>query len=326
MAFIAIGGVTRTASDDRPPGSRTEATATASRPGLVHGVAQDRRDAGPARRRAGASGPGHRPQEVRRPDHLDPHAPRGVRRDSGQGDRPPRRPGEARCLGELRARRHEGSVRLASRLGDWQPTVPARARGTSHEQLPPGQAGPDGVYANGNAQRRLVLPPRRSPGHRPSRATPFPVSPRRGDRDRLEVQDLRARGHHGPRRPPPPRSTRTRFNACWTMSHSDGVENTYEWPQTYGCDQPKCEETVEYQYDTYWIRDEADEATLASIKANGMTGPESDELARAARLLQQGRLGCRALPARQDRGHSERHRRSGRLRRRPVRHDHRGRH
>ncbi len=65
-------------------------------------------------------------------------------------------------------------------------------------------------------------------------------------------------------------------NACWTMSHTDGVEGTYEWPQTYGCVPPKCGETVEYQYDTYWIRDAADEATLASIKAHGMTGPESD--------------------------------------------------
>src|SRR6478735_2698952 len=66
-------------------------------------------------------------------------------------------------------------------------------------------------------------------------------------------------------------------DACWTMSHTDGIENTYQFPQTYGCDyEPKCEETVEFQYDTYWIRDEADEAHFEEIKANGLDSPADD--------------------------------------------------
>jgi hypothetical protein len=53
---------------------------------------------------------------------------------------------------------------------------------------------------------------------------------------------------------------------CWTMEHSDGVENTYEFPQTRGCDtQPPCESSLEFQHDTYWIRDEADENYLANL-------------------------------------------------------------
>jgi hypothetical protein len=50
------------------------------------------------------------------------------------------------------------------------------------------------------------------------------------------------------------------------MQNSDGVENTYQFPQIRGCTtEPKCEELVEFQYDTYWIRDKADEDYLAGL-------------------------------------------------------------
>lgn len=55
-------------------------------------------------------------------------------------------------------------------------------------------------------------------------------------------------------------------DVCWTMDNPDGVEGTYEFPQTRGCDTaPKCEGLVERQYDTYWIRDADDEAYLAGL-------------------------------------------------------------
>jgi hypothetical protein len=62
-------------------------------------------------------------------------------------------------------------------------------------------------------------------------------------------------------------------DACWTMASTDEVEGTYQFPQTYGCLPPKCEEVVEYQYDTYTIRDEQDEALLADLIANGLDAP-----------------------------------------------------
>lgn len=65
-------------------------------------------------------------------------------------------------------------------------------------------------------------------------------------------------------------------DACWTMSNTDGIENTYQFPQTYGCVPPKCEETIEQQHDTYWIRDKEDEATLEKIKAEGLDSPADD--------------------------------------------------
>lgn len=54
-------------------------------------------------------------------------------------------------------------------------------------------------------------------------------------------------------------------DVCWTMDNSDGVVGTFEFPQTRGCQPPACEETVEYQHDTYWIRDLADEEYLAGL-------------------------------------------------------------
>jgi hypothetical protein len=61
-------------------------------------------------------------------------------------------------------------------------------------------------------------------------------------------------GYVGPQGPTFPHEA----EVCWTMSHSDGVENTYQFPQTRGCQPPACGETVEQQRDTYWIRDEGD--------------------------------------------------------------------
>lgn len=63
-------------------------------------------------------------------------------------------------------------------------------------------------------------------------------------------------------------------DVCWTMSHTDGVEGTYQWPQTRGCQPPACEETVEQQHDTYWIRDRDDEAYLAGL--TGLNSPADD--------------------------------------------------
>lgn len=59
-------------------------------------------------------------------------------------------------------------------------------------------------------------------------------------------------------------------DACWLMTNSDGVEGTYEWPQTrvYGHDcgaVPACGEVAEYQHDTYWIRDKDDKHYLKNL-------------------------------------------------------------
>lgn len=67
------------------------------------------------------------------------------------------------------------------------------------------------------------------------------------------------------RTPPPEEFTPYEVDVCWTMLNSDGVEGTYEFPQVRGCEPPACEETVEYQYDTYWIRDADDKAYLAQL-------------------------------------------------------------
>jgi LPXTG-motif cell wall-anchored protein len=77
----------------------------------------------------------------------------------------------------------------------------------------------------------------------------------------------------------PPSKYPYEVNACWKMLASDGVEGTYEWPQVYvgtACDlAPKCE-TVEYQFDVYWIRDESDEALLEQLKKDGLAANSSD--------------------------------------------------
>ncbi|GAA3510199.1 hypothetical protein GCM10022234_00530 [Aeromicrobium panaciterrae] len=68
-------------------------------------------------------------------------------------------------------------------------------------------------------------------------------------------------------------------DACWQMATSDGVEGTYEWPQTrvYGEEcgaTPACGETVEFQHDTYWIRDKEDKQYLKHLKV--LNSPADD--------------------------------------------------
>jgi hypothetical protein len=65
--------------------------------------------------------------------------------------------------------------------------------------------------------------------------------------------------------PPPPSEYPYEVNVCWTMQNTDGVEGTYSFPQTRGCEPPDCDETVEYQHDTYWIRDDADKEYLDGL-------------------------------------------------------------
>jgi LPXTG-motif cell wall-anchored protein len=66
-------------------------------------------------------------------------------------------------------------------------------------------------------------------------------------------------------------------DVCWVMAASDGVEGTYEFPQTRTTNctpTPKCEELIEIQNDTYWIRDKADEDYLAGL--TNLNSPADD--------------------------------------------------
>lgn len=74
----------------------------------------------------------------------------------------------------------------------------------------------------------------------------------------------------------PPTFTPYETTICWQMDNSDGIEGTYEWPQTRAdCNtQPACDEVIEFQIDTYWIRDADDEAYLAGL--THLNGPEDD--------------------------------------------------
>lgn len=63
---------------------------------------------------------------------------------------------------------------------------------------------------------------------------------------------------------------------CWSMDNTDGIEGTYEWPQTRStCTPvPACEQFIELQVDQYWIRDAEDEAYLAGL--NVLSSPADD--------------------------------------------------
>lgn len=86
--------------------------------------------------------------------------------------------------------------------------------------------------------------------------------------------DVYATNGHCPVSEPPAEFEAYEVDVCWTMSHTDGVEGTYEWPQTRGCEPPACGEVVEQQHDTYWIRDRADEEYLAGL--TGLSSPADD--------------------------------------------------
>ena len=66
-----------------------------------------------------------------------------------------------------------------------------------------------------------------------------------------------------------PEFVKYEVEVCWTMDNSDGVEGTYEWPQTRSntCTPvPDCEEVIEIQRDLYWIENQADEDYLAGLE------------------------------------------------------------
>lgn len=68
--------------------------------------------------------------------------------------------------------------------------------------------------------------------------------------------------------PEPPAFERYETEVCWTMDTSDGIEGTYEWPQTRSATctpVPKCEEVIEIQRDLYWIESQEDEDYLAGL-------------------------------------------------------------
>jgi hypothetical protein len=73
---------------------------------------------------------------------------------------------------------------------------------------------------------------------------------------------------------PEPAFNAYEVNACWTMTHSDGIENTYQFPQTRGCNPPPCNTTIEQQHDTYWIRDQAEADYYAGL--TGLNSPADD--------------------------------------------------
>lgn len=77
--------------------------------------------------------------------------------------------------------------------------------------------------------------------------------------------------------PEPPVFERYEVEVCWTMDNSDGVEGTYEWPQTRSATcapVPKCEETIEIQRDLYWIENKQDEDYLAGLTT--LSSPADD--------------------------------------------------
>lgn len=64
---------------------------------------------------------------------------------------------------------------------------------------------------------------------------------------------------------------------CWTMADDGNPATEFDWPQTRGCDlpAPTCEDQkLQFQTDTYWIRDKADEDYLASL--TGLNSPADD--------------------------------------------------
>lgn len=67
---------------------------------------------------------------------------------------------------------------------------------------------------------------------------------------------------------PPPVFEPYEVEVCWTMDNSDGVEGTYEWPQTRSATctpVPACEEVIEIQRDLYMIENKEDEDYLAGL-------------------------------------------------------------
>ncbi|VXB82896.1 hypothetical protein [Aeromicrobium sp. 9AM] len=66
----------------------------------------------------------------------------------------------------------------------------------------------------------------------------------------------------------PPEFEKYEVEICWTMDKSDGVEGTYEWPQTRSSTctpAPTCGKVIEIQRDLYWIESQDDEDYLASL-------------------------------------------------------------
>ena len=76
----------------------------------------------------------------------------------------------------------------------------------------------------------------------------------------------------------PPSDYPYEVSACWEVT--DWEPGDADWPQTYvgqSCpNTPECDDAHRYQFDKYWIRDDADKQHFEDIKASGLDSPADD--------------------------------------------------